>query len=963
MSTAKSFINETVTELYRKYGTELSDVKIVLPGKRSRIFFDKETASLLGDAPIWQPEYLSVDMIAKRITGLEKGEQLKLLVELYSVYAKYHKDSFDRFYQWGGMLLADFDSIDNYMVDASKLFVNITDIKEIEARFDYLSDAERELVERFWSSVAGGVSGQKKAFLEVWRTLETIYNEFKERLAKLGIGYTGMIYRAAAEHLQQGGELPQEYIDSRWAVVGFNALSRAEKIIFSAIRKDAKETLFFWDADNYYLKDTTQEAGLFMRENISAFGDDASSFSRDNFASPKKINIVNSPSDALQCRYVTEFLNECLAEHASKGTRLGTETVIVLTDENLLLPVLYSIPEQIPILNVTGGYLLKGSAVHALCERIISLRANMKNNDGMPSFYHKDVLWIVSHPFVKKQLSQQETERLDRLADEIVDDSIGYVDYDMVVGENSDTIMQLLFSKQAVESEVTEHIGGVLESVLKECEGDPVTGQMIYKTLEAIAELSESLAECRQQHPDIDLSAKVVLSLLRRHLSSVKMSFEGEPLMGLQVMGILETRNIDFENVLILSVGEDSFPGKGSGDSYIPASLRTGYGMPSSGYHEAMYSYYFYRLLQRARRVDIVYNSSSDGISTGEPSRFIRQLEIESPHRHEIEHLNISLNVGLLRNEREAKVKDEAVMNVLKNFTDGKRRFSPSSIYTYIRCPYKFYLSYVEGVRSLDSVDEEMDEKTLGSIFHDSLEQIYSDASSLADGVSLLRRVAADKKRISDYVRTALENHYNRKGETLAATVRMKVRFIEGYVKAILDYDLSVSDNSSCGLSVVGLECPVEMSFALKDGRKVTIYGRIDRVDRFDTKGVRVVDYKSGGRYKAGIKTVSELFEVRSPKYMLPPFQSMLYALMWRKMNGGEVRPALYYARSMNDPSYEADVVIDKQAVHSISEYEEEFLQELERVVEEILSVETPFLRCDSESDNCSMCEYKSICG
>ena len=952
----KSFISEVVDDLYRRYGTGISDVRVVLPGKRSRLFFDRRIASLVKGAPVWQPVYLSMDDITGAIAGLERPSRLRLLTELFIAYSRYHKESFDKFYFWGDMLLSDFDAVDNYMVDASRLFVNVTDIKEIEARLDYLSDDDRLLVGRFWRSVVSGASDQKNAFLEMWRTLYDIYVLFKTRLREAGIGYRGMIYRDAAEYLKGGGALDDEFASSRWAIVGFNALSEAERIVFDTLRRDAAEALFYWDADNYYLNDGRQEAGVFIRRNISSLGDDSSGFERDNFSSPKEINIVSSPSDALQCKYVGAFLDDCVA----RGQKPGVETVVVLTDESLLLPVLYSVPESIGTLNVTGGYSLAGTAVHALCERLISLRANMKREGGALLYYHKDVLSLLTHPYVAGRFTEEARKDVDRLAEDIVSGSMAYVSSELMASCGDGALLPV-FSPDAVCAGVTAYLSSVLEA-LSDAAGDPIGKETVYRTLEAVYEVEESVSQCRDLYGgQIEVGEAVELALLRRHLSTVKMSFEGEPLVGVQVMGILETRNIDFENVLILSVGEDGFPGVLSDQSYIPASLRTGYGMPSSGYREAMYSYYFYRLLQRARRVDIVYNSSSDGMSTGEPSRFIRQLEIESPHAATINRVGISFNVGS-REAREAfRVKDDRVVRILGGFVSGRRIFSPSSFYRYIKCPYSFYLRYIEGVKSVDEVDEQMEDNVLGTVMHGALQAIYAHASASSDFVSALCCIADGD--IARYADEALSEVYKGRTAALSETVRMRMRFVEGYIKAVLGYDLRDLERDTEAFRPSGFECDASMSLELDDGRRVSIAGKIDRVDRLYDGRERIIDYKSGKKNEERITDVAALFERPAKRYLLPPFQSMLYSVMRHKEVALRVRPALYYARSMNDPSYEADIVIGGEAVHDISGYCDEYVAELKALISEILDPAVPFARFDDEECNaCKNCDFRRLC-
>ncbi|MEG0499634.1 MAG: PD-(D/E)XK nuclease family protein, partial [Rikenellaceae bacterium] len=346
-----SFIGECAAYLYYKYGTEISNVKIVLPSKRASLFFNLALSRLIGNKPVWQPKFYSLDQIFRELSGLAVAERLKLLVVLYNVYSKYHKESFDQFYYWGDMLLNDFEAVDNYMVNAQLLFENSADIKDIELRFDYMPEEDVEEIRRFWRHFGETRNSEEKEyFFNIWKTLYPIYTEFREALLSEGIGYSGMICREVAEALLS--DKKQIANSKHYALIGFNALSTTEKVLFDAM----KESDFLWDSDESYLRSKNNEAGLFLRSNLERYGESNGSVTHDNFRKPKEITIVKSPSASMECKYVWEFLEKC----SDSGRRtLGAETAIILTDESLLLPVLYSITPYITHFNVTAGYELR----------------------------------------------------------------------------------------------------------------------------------------------------------------------------------------------------------------------------------------------------------------------------------------------------------------------------------------------------------------------------------------------------------------------------------------------------------------------------------------------------------------------------------------------------------------------------------------------------------------------------
>lgn len=918
-----SFIAECVSYLYKKYDTEISNVKIVVPSRRASLFFNLELSRLISDKPVWQPKFYSIDNLIGELSDMVVAERLKLLVVLYNVYSKYHKELFDQFYYWGDMLLNDFEAIDNYMVDARLLFENSADIKDIELQFDFISDEDAEEIRRFWRHFGETRNSEEKEyFFNIWKTLYPIYNEFRTVLAKEGIGYRGMIARSVAEDLLKGTKKIDPTI--HYAIIGFNALSSTEKVLFDALKGND----FLWDSDDSYVNSKNNEAGLFLRPNIEHYGESNSSVIKNNFRQPKNITVVKSPSASMECKYVWEFLEKC----AEGGKVLGAETAIILTDESLLLPVLYSIPPSIAHFNVTAGYELRLTQAYSLAESIITLQTNYQGE-----FYYKDVESILSNPLVRIVLSD---EQLKKSAKIIAEEKIYYSSDLLSVGD----FLSVLFTKKNGWEEISDYFMFLFNRILSKLNSESAeVKEALFRAFNTIASLKILIADL-----NIELSDKLFLSLLRKHLKSERISFEGEPLIGIQIMGILESRTLDFENVLLLSVGEENFPSKSMGSSFIPSNLRHGYGLPTSNYHQAMYSYYFYRLLQRATRVDISYISMGNELSSGEPSRYIYQLIYA--REHSIHQLELSLNITTSDTGDATVAKTGRSEEYIAGLKDGRRTLSATSLQNYIECPMRFYYNSVERVKTEDEEREkELDAIESGNVLHHSLETIYRPLVGLPHHLTVEKLTAITSDTIEKIVNRELTELLGT--EEFDTTVKHSRRTLIKYIQTIIRYDCSRNDD----FVIDALERPIE---GIAGGVKFT--GTIDRIDRLPSGISMIIDYKSG---KGTISdTLFSLFDTAAKENNKPVAQSLLYALLYSTNHSVEVRPALYYVREMNKKNYSPLIKIKSTGeITRFGEVKEEFEAELVAKITELLDMETPFYKCDSEN-KCKYCNFYDLC-
>ncbi len=944
----KSFVHEVAQCLYGRYGDDISSLSILFPSRRARLFFN-DALSEIAERPLWQPEWLSLDELMSEISGLKIGDRTRLIAELYKIYSRYHNEPFDKFYFWGEMLLADFDMVDKYRIPADQLFANVVDIKELEADLSYLSPEQLQIVSAFWRNITEGASltEEKRRFLAVWRTLAPIYHEYREQLKALGIAYAGMVYRAAADMIDEGRAVLAK--PRRYVIAGFNALSVCENRLlkFLATAADAE---FFWDYDSYYTQNPEQEAGMFLRDNIVNFPS-REKISHENFRNKKRVMSISAISNVAQCKYVAEILRELAAEGV-----LDKQTAIVLTDENLLEPLLHSLPEELGKVNVTMGYPLRQTLAYSLVERLLELQRHSRlDREGRSQFYYVDIMGLLRHPYI----ADAAPEEVQTLLTEMNKKRRMMFEGDMLAnGELLSALFRRVEEWKTLSTYLQEVIAQVAYAPCSEGDTSRRTEFMAVMS-ENIAKLHNSLLAC-----DIDLSQSVYTSLLRRHLSGVRIPFEGEPLEGVQIMGILETRNLDFRNVILLSMNDDNFPGNHSSQaSFVPYNLRYAYGMPTPEHHEGVYAYYFYRLAQRCDNLYMLYCSHADERSTGEPSRYIRQLEYETDF--DIRHVEVSVDVNLDEEEEIEIEKNEDILEKMQRFLnpDASAKLSPTAFSLYLDCPLKFYFSVVARLRDEDELEETVDDRILGNIFHYAAQLLYGGVVGASDSGERLKALATPEnlERVVDeairheYLHTEKISSEEYGGDlTLIRSVLLR------YLRNIISYDIANND-----FSVLQLEKPVHYDFPFSVGGcelNMRFEGISDRVDRMDDGTVRIIDYKTGGCHLE-YRELDSLFNGTPEERVSNITKTMLYAMMMYHTSGRDVRPVLYYVRAMHDESY-SPLLTDKSRKESgamYSTYREEFETLVASKLSEIYDPATPFRQCEDDKA-CRYCDYCAIC-
>ncbi|WP_296004760.1 PD-(D/E)XK nuclease family protein [uncultured Alistipes sp.] len=942
------FLEELARDLYARYGEDLSRRALLFPSRRARLFF-VDALTRIAARPMWQPAWCTIDELMSEVSGLQTGDRIRLITELYKVYSQFHSEPFDKFYFWGEMLLTDFDTIDKYRIDASQLFRNLAEIKEIEADISYLTPVQLQLLGSFWSSLGpeSDLSEEKRRFLALWKTLGPIYQAYRQRLSDLGIAYGGMVQRAAADRILAGDFAfpePRQYV-----VAGFNALSECEKVLFRFL-STAAETDFYWDYDDYYKNAPEQEAGMFVRENIVSFPPRAE-LSHDNMAQPKELSVVSAVSNAVQCKYAAEILREYARQQP-----LDKRTAVVLTDENLLLPLLYALPEEAGKVNVTMGYPLKQSLAYTFVERFVELQARRRTKGEGCTFYHADVAGLLSHPYVAAS-----DEVLTRtLAEEIVRERRISVDA-VWLGRNE--LLRSIFAPAATWRELSDGLLGIIQTVAR----IPYRGDDARQRIEFLAVISEEIGKLRNslEACDIDITAEVYTSLLRRHLQTIRIPFEGEPLEGLQVMGILETRNLDFENVVILSMNDDNFPGnRMSQASFVPYNLRAAFSLPTPEHHEGVYAYYFYRLIQRARHVHMLYCAHADEKSTGEPSRYVYQLDYESGHP--VQRIEVGVDVNLASAQPIVVPKDEQVMQCLERFVDpaSPAALSPTAFFRYVACPLRFYFHSVARLKSDEEVSEEVDAPMFGTILHAAAQRLYAAVVGQAHPGERLQQMLRSAE-VSAAVVGAINDHYLRDEHATVADYSGNLLLVKDIVERYLRGGIIRYDAAHDAFTTIGLEQEVAYAFPFATaGRTLELKfaGIADRIDRLDDGTLRVVDYKTGAPHLE-FDGIESLFSGEGKQRLSNILQTLLYSMMLFRSRGCDARPALYYVRSMHRDDYAPDLD-DKQIGlrgASYSSYAVAFEQAVRAALAELYDPAVPFVQCE-DADTCKFCDFNIIC-
>jgi len=946
---AKPFLAHLADYLYEKHNGDLSGCCIVFPNRRAGLFF-RRYLSERTEKMIWSPEILGISEFITGLSTLVPADPVDLIFELYDQYSKHisFPEPVDEFWYWGEMMLADFDEIDKYMVDANSLFTNIRELRTIDEQFGGLEPEQVEFIRQFWSHFHEGVmTPEKEGFTGLWELLPKVYAKYGAALKSRGIAYEGLIYREVAQNFTE------EYMPGlRWNEVifaGFNALNSCEKKIFRALRNSSK-ALFFWDYDLSYLHDRNMEAGRFLRENLENYPPPIDLEQFNHYKEEKRIRIFDLPGDILQARTVTSILSET----GLPGSDFQ-DTAVVLCDENLLLPVLSSIPEEVREINVTMGYPLQSTPVFGLADTLLSLQSNLREQkDGKVRFYYRDVDSVLNHQYIRLLMDDRARE----LAGQIISENMVYIDRALFIEEPEILIFRKI-NDVAGFIAYFRQLFGWISSRLEESDESmqlSIEKEYIYLLNSRLNKL-ELLLEGRSSVP-----LPVFIRLFRKMIRSQRIPFTGEPLAGLQIMGILETRLLDFRHVVLLSVNEDVMPRPYKSQSYIPWSMRYAYRMPSREDLDAIYAYYFHRLIQRAETVDLLYNSTTEGVRSGEMSRYIYQLIFSRPTS--VYRPALSLVSGEVLPVSVAK--EGEVMRILREYMvpetgEPERYLSPSALNAYIDCPLRFYFRYIAGIGEEEEVQEDVDHIWFGTLLHETVWRLYS---SITDDNGTISRddlaALAEGNRPAEVLGDVFREKFfrGRAGARPEGKNVIIFRVILKYIRKIISTDLRIAPLYSVSLEN---KFTRDLALTLPEGKvRIRLGGKIDRIDRVNGRR-RVLDYKTGNA-EMDFPSVDRLFVGDQAKRNKAALQTLLYAWL---VNESGVHPGLYVIRNLFkedfSPSFTFGTAKEKREVLDFDEVAATFEENLRTELTGLFSQEIPFVQT-TRKEHCKNCDFNKIC-
>ena len=984
----KTFLEYVAEDIISKYGTDLSRIAVVFPNKRAALFLNEHLARLASQ-PVWSPAYITISDLFRQHTDLKTADPIKLICDIHKSFTKCTgiDETLDHFYGWGQLLLADFDDIDKNMADADSIFCNLKDIHELDD-ISYLDNEQKEMLARFFANFSDDIDSElKKRFLSLWSHFGDIYHDYNRRLTEQGIGYEGAIYRKVAS--EQTLHLKYD----KYLFVGFNLLQKVERLLFSRLMKEDKAK-FYWDFDEYYMPSPSQHlttspsplpsggalvssaprtsaptnlttspshhlsGGALVSSaptnlNLADFPNELDNTDPDIYANmrrPKRIRFISSPTENAQVRFASNWLLE------NERYKAGRKTAIVMCDESILLPIMHSLPPEADKVNITSGFPLAMTPVASLVMLLFDLYTLglRKKGTALNPHYLKK---LMAHPYAHhlkgvhlSQVHQEEVHQPKSPSQHL----------------NTSTPQHL------TTSTILHHIATLIKQVgiATKPEGDPLTQESVfrmYTILNRLATLADS--------GDLLVDNTTLRRLVSQLVSSSSIPFHGEPVVGVQIMGVLETRNIDFDHLLLLSCNEGNMP-KGINDSsFIPYTIRKAHHLTTIDNKVALYSYYFHRLLQRARDITIAYNNSTDNGHTGEMSRFMLQLLVESGQK--INHYCLTAKNHPTPLMPKPIQKDEATLSKLQQIS----RLSPSALNTYIRCPLAFYYQYIAHIQEPHPDPETIDNRLFGNIFHRAAYLIYKDITD--------RSPLIEKAHIQAYLnnRTLLTSVVDRAFQAEQCTPNNGLQIINREV--IIQYitKLLKIDQQLCPFSILAMEeeakVYTQLSFTTPPSHHlttspshhhITIGGIIDRLDILTDKQtgkrrIRVVDYKTGNQPSSPIKNIDEIFDpnnIRS-KHSNYFLQAILYSLIvsrserWNPANH-PVSPALLFIKQAPANHYDPTLLIDKHPISDVTVYEEEFLTKLKHTLADIYSPDTPFTPTDDRK-KCELCPYRMLCG
>ena len=959
---SKSFLEYVSRDIINKYGHDLSRTAIIFPNKRASLFMDEHLAGIAAK-PIWSPIYMTISDLFRQHSTLLNADPIRLICNLHESFIKCTgcNETLDHFYGWGQLLLADFDDIDKNMAEADKIFANIQNIHELDD-ISYLTEEQKNILKKFFHNFNDGHESElKKRFLNLWQHFGNIYTDFNRRLKEKGLAYEGALYREVV----MNDTIKFEY--DRYIFIGFNMLHRVEQLLFDKLKHQGK-AFFYWDFDMYYMPDNKfaqNEAGHYIAKYLKSYPNELNNNDKEIYNNlndtNKNIKYISAATENIQTRYIGEWLK---SEH---NINSGKKTAIVMCDENILQSVLYCLPPETGKVNITTGYPLKHASISSFITRLLDLQIiGYKYETHKYNLHYVNKL--LNHPYIT-YISQQ----AEKIKTHINTHKYYYPPKDILAADEG---LALLFSCLNPSEPKTVYNLSLLKWIIniikylginsKNTE-DALLQESVFRMYTIFCNLA-SLTE----EDGLNIDPTTLCRLIKQLIDSTSIPFHGEPVMGIQIMGILETRNLDFDNILVLSCNEGKIPHGINDASFIPYSIRKAYGLTTIDNKVSIYSYYFHSLLQRAKNVTLMYNSSTENGHTGEMSRFMLQLMIESKH-HIIRENLIAGYKPFVTSQRIIE-KNEHIVKIL----DSIDKISPSAINQYLRCPLQFYYNHIAHIKEQDNIDDKnVDNRIFGNIFHKSAYYLYLKIMEYGKQINRnnIERFIKHTELLEQIVDQSFKEEYFKNTDTKQEPEYNGIQLINkevviSYLKQLLRIDLELAP-----FSILGLEQDVYMDLIINTDKKqriIKIGGYIDRLDRIMTQNqknvIRVVDYKTGYKPLSKIKSTDEIFSRTeiSKKHTDYYLQALLYSIIindstiWNstKMN---VVPALFYIKQSVKENYDPILCINDKTITDINEYSKEFINNIINILNEIFEPAVPFIPTEDKL-HCTRCPYKQIC-
>ncbi|MDE6351708.1 MAG: PD-(D/E)XK nuclease family protein [Muribaculaceae bacterium] len=992
------FLKQIAT-LFAKKDKNLIDTCFVFPNKRSIAFFTEYLKELLPENTL-MPEMTDIDSLVMSVTKSVVTPRIEQLFILFNCYTKLRKQifpdtdesiiSFDSFMTWGEMVLNDFNDVDRYLVDTIQIFRNIKYFKEIAANF--LTENQVNIINRYWrdeitfdpdAPMWRHVPHESKDidtvqnFFSIWVILDKLYHEFNAQLDKQGKTYSGAAYRRAAQILKES--FPSDILHfKKYIFVGFNILSKSEIEIFKALQKDGIAD-FYWDNASPIFGDalpdnlSSNPATRYIKEYVKQFPTIGEPLPYQTFDKWPEIKIIGVPSNIGQVKKAAQIIDELLPEYKDKFDAIkARKTAVVLPDETLCIPLVNSLSDKVEKINITMGYSVKNSPVSSLMTNIIRLQSRSRFNTGGLSFYFEDVIALLSHPVLKTSYP----DKCDNIIKHIKDNSIFNI---------SKTDLIELFPE--------------IEPFLIEPTGNLTSLKPVRRMLEALKELAKednlskafvvsylSSLDILEKHIDkynLVLTHDTVYQLLQRLAGGEAVHFKGEPLEGIQIMGLLETRALDFENLILLSMNEKVFPKTTTIHSFIPADMRIAYEMSTVDHQESIFAYYFYRLLTRCNKVFLIYDTRG-GNNSAEMSRYIYQLIYAFPSlKPEIEENAYKLTASAPR-EIEVR-KTPEIMEKLNLFrTDGSEKYlSASSINTYINCPLQFYLKNIGGFAEEEDLVNYIDDSHFGTIIHDVFEKLYLEESNKSgnnrfDAIRINQIKNTKEHLIEHLVVCAFKEHYLKQNPENFQSEGYKTSILPGEVgllaKIVLKYILKILQSEADWkdaeyFNFKGAEQLIKGHVKFTNKVSLNIKGYIDRVDEImlpqhhQTPVLRLVDYKTGNEMTK-ITGIEDMFTLNSnAKRAKGMLQLMIYCNAYAILNkyNKPIIPLIFNFNEMIKNGIDL-MSNNKQPISNYQDINDEFIEKFEEVILEMFNPDEPFRQAENKDHACHYCDFKGIC-